>query len=163
MRSIGVSYLLWCTSLLGLAGVHRFYNGKYVSGFFWLFTFGFFGIGQLVDLALIPGMVEDKNLKYKLLHSNPDSVSANPQVIVKIAEQTPPSIEEAKAVAEKSDVHVILQLAKDSGGTVSMADCVLATGKSVGEVKKTIEYLCTEDLLEIDNHPETGSIIYKLV
>ncbi|MGQ4648388.1 NINE protein [Lyngbya aestuarii] len=163
MRSIGVSYLLWCTSLLGLAGVHRFYNGKYVSGFFWLFTFGFFGVGQLIDLALIPGMVEDKNLKYKLLHSSPDSVSANPQVIVRIPEPMPPTIDTANAVAEQSDVHKILQLVKDSGGAVSMADCVLVTGKSIAEVKNTIEYLCSEDLLQIDNHPETGSIIYKLV
>lgn len=161
MRSTGVSYLLWCAWLFGFAGIHRIYNGKYVSGFFWLFTWGFLGIGQVVDLALIPGMVEDKNLKYKLLHSSPNDISTNPQVIVKLQEQTVPGINQAPA--EKSDLHVILQLAKDSGGILSLADCVLATGKPVGEVRETVEYLCAEELLIIDNHPETGAIIYRLV
>lgn len=60
MASKGTAYLLWLFWLIGLAGIHRFYCGKPVSGLIWLFTFGLFGIGQLVDLALIPGMVDEK-------------------------------------------------------------------------------------------------------
>jgi hypothetical protein len=39
---------------------------------------GFFGVGQLIDLALIPGMVEDKNLKYKMLYYRQVSKSKKP-------------------------------------------------------------------------------------
>ena len=62
-RNTGIAYLLWCSSFLGICGLHRFYSGKYFTGFIWLTTFGVFGIGQIFDLFFIPGMVEEKNLK----------------------------------------------------------------------------------------------------
>ena len=49
-----VGYLLWLLVFLGLAGIHRFYSGRWVTGLIWLFTAGVFLIGQLVDLFLIP-------------------------------------------------------------------------------------------------------------
>ncbi|MCZ2398416.1 MAG: NINE protein [Phycisphaerae bacterium] len=61
MRSVGAAYGLWALWLLGVAGVHRFYAGRYLTGIIWLLTWGLFGIGQMVDLLLIPGMIEWKN------------------------------------------------------------------------------------------------------
>jgi len=61
MRSVGLAYGLWALCLVGVAGVHRFYAGKYVTGTIWLFTWGLAGIGLFIDLFLIPGMIERKN------------------------------------------------------------------------------------------------------
>lgn len=38
---------------LGVFGVHRFYEGKKVTGFIYLFTFGIFGLGVFFDMVLL--------------------------------------------------------------------------------------------------------------
>lgn len=68
MKSSGLAYLLWCACFFGGCGIHRLYLGKYGTGVLYLFTFGLFGIGQLIDLFRIPGMVEQENLKWQIQH-----------------------------------------------------------------------------------------------
>lgn len=61
MRNSGIAYVLWCLCLVGVFGVHRFYAGKWITGLIWLFTGGLLLIGQIIDLFLIPGMIERAN------------------------------------------------------------------------------------------------------
>jgi len=63
MRSVGAAYGLWALCIVGVAGVHRFYLGKWVTGLIWLLTWGLLGIGSLIDLILIPEMVERRNAR----------------------------------------------------------------------------------------------------
>lgn len=56
-----IGYMLW---IFGFTGSHRFYFGKPITGTIWLFTFGLFGIGWLIDLFLIPAMDAEADLKY---------------------------------------------------------------------------------------------------
>ena len=60
-RSVAVAYGLWALGLVGVCGLHRFYNRKPLSGTLWLLTFGLCGLGQLVDLFLIPGLINQAN------------------------------------------------------------------------------------------------------
>ena len=61
MKTNGIAYLCWCLCFIGICGVQRLYTGRIISGILWLLTFGLLGIGQLVDLFLIPGMVESSD------------------------------------------------------------------------------------------------------
>lgn len=69
MKLVGVGYLLWFLSFFGFAGVHRFYAGKWITGLIWLFTFGLFFIGTIVDLFMIPGMIGRDNANRRLANA----------------------------------------------------------------------------------------------
>jgi TM2 domain-containing membrane protein YozV len=62
-REIGTSYLLCAIGFLGVAGLHRFYLGKPVTGILWLLTGGLLGIGTIYDLITLPGQVDQTNRK----------------------------------------------------------------------------------------------------
>ncbi len=61
--STGIAYILWLACIFGFCGIHRFYAGKPLTGLLWLFTVGLLGLGQLIDLILIPGMIAKANLR----------------------------------------------------------------------------------------------------
>ncbi|QDV70254.1 TM2 domain protein [Rosistilla carotiformis] len=60
-HSTTVGYICW---IFGFFGAHRFYFGRPISGTIWAFTLGFFLIGWIVDLFLIPSMSRTANLRY---------------------------------------------------------------------------------------------------
>jgi TM2 domain-containing membrane protein YozV len=60
-RSIGTAYCFWLCAFVGICGLHRFYAGKWITGLLWLLTVGLFGVGQLIDIILIPRMIERAN------------------------------------------------------------------------------------------------------
>lgn len=60
-HSVVIAYVTW---LFGFLGSHRFYAGRPVSGTIWFFTLGLLGIGWMVDLFLIPGMIEKANQRF---------------------------------------------------------------------------------------------------
>ncbi|MDQ0348202.1 MULTISPECIES: NINE protein [Ancylobacter] len=66
MRSTPIAYLFWCFGLIGVCGIQRFYTGRYWTGALWLLTLGLLGIGQIIDLFLIPGMVREANLERRV-------------------------------------------------------------------------------------------------
>lgn len=62
-KSKGVAYLLWFFGGLGCFGFHRFYLGKWGTGFLWLITFGLFGFGAFIDLFTTGNKVDLYNMR----------------------------------------------------------------------------------------------------
>lgn len=133
----GTAYSLWCCSIFGLCGIHRFYLGKPVSGLIYLCTFGVFGIGQLLDLIFIPQIVEQKKLKE--------------QHVLNLT--SPPPIP-----TPRLDVMILKTCREMKGATLS--DCVIETEAAPEVVKQTIYQLSVDGLLTVDNRDSDGAVIY---
>ena len=61
-HNLVLAYVFW---IFGFFGAHRFYLGRPLSGLLYLCTLGLFGIGWIVDLFLIPGMVQENNRRFQ--------------------------------------------------------------------------------------------------
>ncbi|WP_173932028.1 NINE protein [Chelativorans sp. Marseille-P2723] len=73
MKSGPVAFILWLCCFLGFCGLHRFYLGRPWTGLLWLLTLGLLGVGQLIDLFLLPSMIRQANLELRV-----DRIEGNP-------------------------------------------------------------------------------------
>ena len=139
---MGLTYLFWAMGLFGLNGIHRFYCRKPVSGGIWLMSLGLVGIGQMVDLFLIPGMVEEANRPLLQL-----------------------GLATADSVALPSLERQLLRLARASGRNgFSLNDALieleLPAGAGSAAVRSEIDRLLLEHLLDVGND-ERGRVVYR--
>ncbi|MEM7761560.1 MAG: TM2 domain-containing protein [Cyanobacteria bacterium P01_A01_bin.40] len=146
----GVAYILWTFGLMGFCGIHRFYSGKITSGLIYFFTLGFFGVGQFVDLFLIPGMTKERNL-YLLYKATIDSRNNSPQVtLVKPENEN-----------KKSDpMLILLKAAASQNNVLSIGQAMLATEMPIDQVENLLNQALKQGLAHIDNDEKTGAVRY---
>jgi hypothetical protein len=145
MKSSGWSYLLAALGLVTpVAGIHRFYLGRPASGVLYLLTWGFFGIGTIIDLFLIPGMVEHENVRRlppgRLVHAA--ALGAGPPPLA----LAPPEAPKGKLTPEQQ----ILHLAGEHDGAVTVAMVAMKTGMSLRQATKELEHLRKQEFCTID-------------
>lgn len=148
--STGTSFLLWLACLFGACGIHRFYLGKPVTGIIYLLTFGLFGIGQIVDLFKMKDMVLLANTKARgQIGPAPSGAPYHRQL------PPPPQLDPAELMRMK-----LLDAARRNGGMITVSQGVMATGKTFAEVEKALDDMAQSGFVGIDNHPETGAVVY---
>ncbi|PSP19314.1 MAG: TM2 domain-containing protein [Cyanobacteria bacterium QS_8_64_29] len=145
MKNREVAYVLWLLCLTSLCGLHRIYLGRYASGIVYLLTLGLFGIGQLIDLVLIPGMVREENLKQKALRQ----------------EAAQAGILEGTASEERLEVRILRVCRDRDGATVS--DCAIETAASPARVKEVLAQLMREEAVTVDNRASDGAVVYRAI
>ncbi|MDX2229710.1 MAG: NINE protein [Leptolyngbyaceae cyanobacterium bins.349] len=151
MNSKGVSYLLWLSILLGLGGLHRFYNGKMITGCLWLVTGGLFGVGQLVDLFLIPDMVDGHNLK-RLHQLGGDPYAPTQATISRLVESPKQRQERLRSQ--------LLKAAQKRGGQISVTQAVADTGADFSEVEDALLGMAKKGHANIQNDSKSGAVVY---
>lgn len=162
MNDAGTSYVLWFGCFFGFAGLHRFYNRKPITGLLWLCTWGFFGVGQFVDLVLIPNMVDDHNIKARArLGLYPNGVPLMNQVEM---------LDRREAIAAPIPVptrdQVMVKLVKAAaarGGQISVTQAVIDTGVGFAEVESLLKEMLRSGYVRVDNHPVSGVVVYEFV
>jgi TM2 domain-containing membrane protein YozV len=159
-HSKGLSFLLWLSCLFGVCGVHRFYLGRPVSGVLYLFTLGFLGIGQLVDLFLLPGMVDDANTKHAALQALAEKRALRAAGIHPHLALPPASGMSEVDSPEKFRVKLV-QAAAQYGGKLSVTQGVMATGKTFEEVESALDGMVRSGYVDVTNDDATGVVIYN--
>ena len=142
----GVAYILWAFGFMGFCGIHRFYSGKITSGLVYFFTLGFFGVGQFVDLFLIPGMTRERNLRL-LYEATVEARNNSPQVTLVKPENVDPML-------------ILLKAAATHNNILSIGQAMLATELPIEEVEGLLNKALKQGLAHIDNDEQTGAVRY---
>jgi TM2 domain-containing membrane protein YozV len=147
-----IAYCLWLAGFFGLSGLHRLYNGKIVSGLFWFCTLGVFGVGQFIDVFLVPGMTEEHQLKRRLKYGfGPYGVP--------VSQSTPAATIPAPSAEEKRIS--LLTAASKHQGQLSVTQAVMATGMGFEESEALLKDMVKKGYVAVDNHPQTGVVVYR--
>lgn len=154
MYKSGIGYALWCLFLVGLAGVHRIYLGKYGTGILYLLTFGLFGVGQFIDLFRMDALVHEANVREGYL-PHPRWRHLAPPPRARRTEAPREEDEEGRIMRE------LLAAAQEHGGALSVTQGVAATGLPFKQVEKVLTDMVASGYVDVDNHPETGIVIYR--
>jgi TM2 domain-containing membrane protein YozV len=154
-----IAYLCWCLCFFGVCGAQRLYSGRIVSGLLYLFTFGFCGIGQLIDLALIPGMVHKRNVYLRRLYATPPGADA--AAILNTARTPERQLVQPQATNSNSPMQKLLQIAQQHGGCLSSAQVALYTGLEPEQVKALLKEAMKAGYADVYNDPTSGAIRYR--
>jgi TM2 domain-containing membrane protein YozV len=145
-----IAYILWAFGFMGFCGIHRFYSGKTASGLIYFVTLGFFGVGQFVDLFLIPGMTKERNMQL-LYEATLDARNNSPHVTwVKRevnAKTADPMLTLLKAAAAQNNV-------------LSVGQAMLATQLPLDQVEILLTKALKQGLAHVDNDQQTGAVRY---
>ena len=92
-----IALLLSGGMFFSVFGLQRFYVGKIGTGIVWLFTFGCFGIGQLIDVILIiAGQFKDKQGRTLRIWEDANEISKTSPAGEDAKEVSPPTYSDKK-------------------------------------------------------------------
>lgn len=140
MKDLFLSYLLCAAGLFTpLAGLHRFYLGSPIMGCLYLFTWGFMGIGTIIDLIRMPSMVDQHNLRFAFPYGH-----GFPNLRIQLS----------------SPERSILKCAYDNQGVVTLQMVALASGLNLKNAHNELERLYKQGFCNKDVDEE-GNEIYQ--
>lgn len=143
MKSKTTAYLLWF--FLGAFGFHRFYLGKIGTGILFLLTFGFLGIGWLIDLFTLGGQVDMYNTLHSGRNQNVNQNTQNLVVNVTAPAATmaaPEKISFEKqilALADKNPILTVKQIVAQTTLEIEEAEAVLKKLTERGLAKELVD------------------------
>ena len=152
MKEKGIAYILWAGMFMGVCGLQRLYSGKIGTGLLYLFTFGLFGVGQIVDLFLIPKMVDEANMRLALEGVDPAMLGRGGAVALLGGKRIPRTTEEFQVA--------LVQAAEKHGGKLTTSEGVSETGRGFKDVKRHLDQMAVNGFIELDSD-DSGNEFYR--
>lgn len=144
-KSPGLSYALALAGLFSpVAGLHRFYLNRPFSGLLYFFTWGFLGIGTIVDLIRMPRMIAEENARTAL-------------AVGRAAGALGPY---AASMRDLTPEQQILRVAHEEDGVVTVAIIAARTMLSLREAQEHLEAMYDDGFVQIDIS-ESGAKLYS--
>jgi predicted transcriptional regulator len=160
MYSLGIAYLLWLISGCGALGFHRFYLGKIPTGLLWMFTGGLGMFGSVYDFLTLPGQVREANIK-NALYDRRAQQPAERQENWRYANDAQYKVVNGKNKEKESPERVILKLAKENSGILTVSEVALGANITIDEAKKILDTLVTKGFAELRVR-KSGSLVYVI-
>ena len=163
MYSTGIAYLLWLLSGFGVLGFHRLYLGKIPTAILWMCTGGLFGFGAFFDFFTLSGQVREANMRTAIFGRtrwnhirSHNSDNGN----------TWRNVNEAGSAGNKESAkerpeRIILKIAKENNGIITVSDVALGADIPIEEAKKYLDALVTKGFAELRVR-KSGSLVYVI-
>ena len=158
MYSTGIAYLLWLLSGFGALGFHRFYLGKIPTGLLWMFTGGLGMVGSVYDFFTMSNQVMEANMRKALFDPARKQFRPTGTPDWRYAEDA-----SAKVIGNKKEniEHIILKLAKENKGILTVSEVALGASITIEEAQKTLDTLTTKGFAELRIR-KSGSLVYVI-
>jgi len=162
MYNVGIAYLLWLLSGCGALGFHRFYLGKIPTGLLWMMTGGLGMIGSIYDFLTLPGQVREANIRNALYDRRTQQPpAAGQQESWRYANDAQYRVVNGKHEKESPE-RVILKLAKENSGVLTVSEVALGANITIDEAKKMLDTLVTKGFAELRVR-KSGSLVYVII
>jgi len=163
MYNTFVAYVLWLFSGCGALGFHRFYLGKIPTGFLWMCTGGLCMVGSVYDFFTLPDQVRKANIRKALYEREIREIYSSEPRIGKPDNWRYASDARHRVMNGNKDSieHVILKLAKENKGILTISDVALGAHMSIEEAKKYLDVLASKGFAELRVR-KSGSLVYVI-
>jgi len=180
MYSTFIAYLLWLLSGFGALGFHRFYLGKIPTGLLWMFTGGLGMFGAIYDFFTLPGQVREANMRKALYDQARRQYQTQYHTHYHTQGNTGPAFSEEggqqswryandaqfKVMGDKGSENehpekVILKLARENKGILTVSDVALGADIHMDEAKKILDALVSRGFAELRVR-QSGSLVYVI-
>ena len=161
MYSTGLAYLLWLLSGCGALGFHRFYLGKIPTGLLWMFTGGLGMFGSVYDFFTLPGQVREANFRKALYDPNNQVYRPKGVPDWRYANDAQYKVVNTKEHEKESPERVILKLAKENNGILTVSEVALGANVTIDEARKLLDTLATKGFAELRVR-KSGSLVYVI-
>jgi len=151
---------MWFACVVGVCGIHRFYLGRNLSGFVWLITFGLLGIGQFIDIFLIPGMTDDRNLINRALSEELKNDAIRQATLIMAGTQATIAGSSPKNVHDTQQQILSLLLKNEIG--MSLGQLCASTELGLDALKLELNKMTEQGLIYEFKKEGTAHVMYRI-